>query len=289
MLSNQKGFAPLIILLVVGIIAVVGFFLFKQAGTRVDLPDVGIGQKVSEADFAFIEDPILKKHFVTQANVADYRTTGTSPGSGLKQVSEVQIRGNSWNRREVESNGATEVKNTITIGDTMYLKDYSDNKWWKQIMKFEETEVVDEEVTENTKPKDFKEEYSDPEITYKSLGKENCGLSASSGLTCYKYQQYFSKDPEFKRTFWFDDKDYLLRKEQGGFGEFISTIEYSYDGIDITAPSPTKDVPEGKSIYDYTSAGYNRATPDTPTYDQLQEAIPTVNLDEMDYQYPEGY
>ena len=285
----QRGFAVIgiVVILVIAVAAIAGFILLNQnqsgqGATGVNAPGT-ITQKATEADFSFIEDPTLRKHFVTQANVAGYRTTGSSPASGLKQTSEAQIRGDEWSRREVEENAGVEVKNMITIGDTIYLKDYSDNTWWKQVMKFEDLPETDDEEDVYTEPKDFKEEYSNPQISYDSLAEEACGK-----LTCFKYQQYFSKDPEFKRAFWFDDQDYLLRKEQGGFGEFITTIEYSYDAINIQAPSPTKEVPAGKSIYDYMSEGYTQTTPGLPVYDQMPE-IPSVDIEDYSFEYPEGY
>lgn len=252
-INNKGAINPLIIVAVLAIVGIGGYFFLSQKGS---LPSPVSGpslvQKATEKDFDFINDPELKKHFVAQANKTDYRTKSTSPGSGLTSLMEVQIKGDSWNNRNIESDGSKETKHMVTIGDTIYLKDYSDNKWWKQTIKYE-TPKEEEDMEE---PKDFKEEYSQPNITYKSLGKEDCGPSAK-GLTCFKYEQALPDSPEVKRVFWFDDKEYLLRKDQSGFGEFIATIEYSYDGINITAPSPTKDVPEGRDIYEYSSLGAN--------------------------------
>lgn len=245
---------PKIILIVAAVVAAIagGYFFLSQNKSSVPLPIPGAEQtilpKATEKDFDFITDPTLKKHFVAQSNKTAYRTKTISPGSGLKVVNEIQIKGDSWSMRDIESDGPKEIKHMVTIGDTTFLKDYSDNRWWKQTIKFEEKK----DEGQNNEPADFKEEYSKPELTYKELGKEDCGPSAK-GLTCFKYEQIFPESPEMKRIFWFDDKDYLLRKDQAGFGEFVGTVEYSYDGINITAPSPTKDVPEGKNIYEYSS------------------------------------
>lgn len=266
---NSKGAANvLIIVAIIAAVAIGGYFLMQKGS--VSIPSVGgpsLNQRATEKDFDFIQDPTLKKHFVAQANQTSYRSKSTSPGSGLTTVNEIQIKGDSFNFREIESDGAKEKKHMITLGDTIYLKDYADNKWWQQTIKPEKQK---EEKGEEEEPKDFKEEYSKPNLTYKSLGKEACGK-----LTCFKYEESDPKNPEVKRTFWFDDKEYLLRKEQGGFGEFIATVEYSYDGINIQAPSPTKDVPEGKSIYEYSSEV--NVVPTVPTSDYVPQ-IPT-NLD----------
>lgn len=262
---------PKIIIIVAVIIAAVAgsYLLISKNKVSVPIPVPGLEQtilpKAAEKDFDFIQDPILKKHFVAQANKSSYRTKTVSPGSGLTTVNEIQVKGVSWNMRDIESDGSKEMKHLINIGDTTYLKDYSDGKWWKQILKPEETK---EEKEAPEKPKDFKEEYTKPNLTFKSLGKEACG-----NLNCYKYEQTMPETPDVKRVFWFDDKEYLLRKDQGGYGEFIVTIEYSYDGIDIKAPSPTKDVPAGKNIYDYSTLQTNLSNkipaPSQPSIDNL--------------------
>lgn len=152
--------------------------------------------------------------------------------------------------RTIDFNGTKEVSDMITVGDFTYLKDYSDNKWWKQGMNQPETDSEPEMTGEPEDTKDVEtiaDEYSKKEqSTFTNLGEEACG-----NLICHKFQEAMPDYPEATRTFWFDTKQYLLRKEENGFGEFLSTNEYEYDGVNVTAPSPTKDVPEGKSIYEY--------------------------------------
>ncbi|MDP3973929.1 MAG: hypothetical protein Q8P92_03795 [Candidatus Daviesbacteria bacterium] len=285
--TSKGSVNPVVIIVVLAIAAIGGYFFLSQKGSlpSPSLPSTStLTPRATEKDFESItEDPTLRKHFAAQANKTDYRYKGTSPGSGLTTVNEVQIKGESVNSKEIESDGSKEKKHLIILGDTTYLKDYSDNKWWKQTIKPEE--IPDEEGAEE--PKDFKEEYSQPDLQYKSLGKEDCG-SHASGLTCFKYEQIFPDSPETKRFFWFDDKDYLLRKDQAGFGEFIATIEYSYDNINITTPSPTKDVPEGRSIYEY-SLGSDTMTPPSPTENQIPEIPTDLNMGEQNTEEPLDY
>lgn len=247
--KNQKGVAHLILIIVVIVaaIAAVGFLAIKGKGTSLETPSLpGITQRATEADFSFVEDPNLKKHFVAQANQTKYRTKTYSEAADLNFVNEVEIKGENFNTRDIEqSAGGEERKHTIQIGDTTYVKDYSDSAWWKQTLKPMEVTPGEEPKEE---PTDFKTEYSKPDLQFKFLGKESCG-----NMTCFKYEQT-TGGPEgmaFSRIFWFDDKQYLLRKEETAVGEFGTKVEYSYDNINISPPSPTKDVPAGKSIYDY--------------------------------------
>lgn len=218
-----------------------GFFLYKSG--KLPVPGLsGVAMRATEADFANIEDPTLRKHFVAQANVNSFRTVSESSGKGTKDTSEYQLKGDSFSYWMKSEDGGKEVSQVVVIGEATYVKDYSDETWWKQTAKAEETPQEETPVT----PEDLKEAYmkEDPAL-YKGLGQEACG-----DLTCYKYEQTY-KDSPGTRTFWFDTKKYLLRKQVSGYGEFSSTVEYSYDGVSISAPSPTKDVPEGKNIYEY--------------------------------------
>ncbi len=235
---------PLIIIVAIVALAGIGYFLYSQ-GKLSFLPSLPGVTRVTEADFEFIEDATLRKHMVAQANKTAYRTKTYSDGADLYFTTEVQIKGEEFNTRDIESTpDGKETKHKIVIGNTTYVKDYSDNKWWKETVTPEE--LPEEETSDE--PIDYKEEYSQPDLKFKALGKEACG-----NLTCFKYEQLNGgqEGMAFKRIFWFDDREYLLRKDQVTVGEFTNSIDYSYDNINIIAPSPTKDVPAGKSIYDY--------------------------------------
>ncbi len=206
--------------------------------------------RVTEKDFEFIDDATLRKHMVAQANATSFRTRMMSSGLGATMVQEIAFKGTEFSMRSWQENETKKSAEMIVMGDTTYLKDYKDNTWWKQVAVPNET--VESGPVDEVEPPDFKKEYTEMKDTtvYKNLGQEACGT-----LTCYKYTQVDSQNPEGVRTFWFDVKDFLLRKEESGYGEFSSSSVYEYEGIAITAPTPTKDVPAGKSIYEYMIYG----------------------------------
>lgn len=281
MLLNSKGsVSPLIIAAVLAVVAI-GYYVLAQQGS-LPVPGISLTPRATEKDFAFIEDATLRKHFVAQANQTTYRTKSYSTGADLNFVTEVQIRGENFNTRDIEyDHSGKETKHKVALGDTAYVKDYADGKWWKQTFTPEEATTEEEETKQ---PTDFKEEYTKQGPTYKALGKEPCG-----NLMCFKYQE---QDTEkgglgLLRTFWFDDRKYLLRKEESTAGEFSVQVEYSYDGINITTPSPTKDVPKGKSIYDYYyQAPSNSQVPSAQEIKKIQQqfGVPEQNPD-TNYNY----
>lgn len=238
--------------------------------------------RVSESDFKDIDDPLIRKHLAAQINIGKYRIRSTSSGMDGEQLMELVMSGEEVHYHMVQSAGGKEMVNMITIGDTTYLKDQKDGKWWKQVAKPETESTKTEEMQDTFKPADFKEEYTkNVGVEYKSLGEESCG-----SLTCHKYEEITSSSPEGKRTFWFDTKELLLRKEVHGFGEFQSTMEYSYDNLSIKAPSPTKDVPEGKSVYDYMVTGM-MGEDASQEYEAAKKMMEQYQSE--DYSMPEGY
>lgn len=273
MLAKRKlysGLAPVVIIVVILIIGAIGAYFFTKGGGS--LGGVSpFGPKITEKDFAFVEDPLVRKHLATQANVTSYRTKTTVSGFSRTTTSEIQYTGTDIKYRTIESEGSKEISHLISIGDTTYVKDYSDNKWWKQTFK-------PEEIKEDEKPTDVKEEYKQLEVKkpiYKKLGEEACG-----NLTCYKYQETIPGAGI--RTFWFDKSKFLLRKDEFTSGGIKATNEYEYNAISITAPSPTKDVPEGRSVYEYLGA----AVPAAPTNTETT-SVPTIPPG-FDYSVPAG-
>lgn len=263
MLQKRKlilGVVPIAIVIVV-VVIIIGagaYFFTKGGGAGTSL----FGPKISEKEFEFVDDPLVRKHLATQANVTSYRTKTITSGFNRTTTTEVQYSGNDFKYRTIDYEAGKEISHQISIGDTVYVKDYSDNKWWKQTIKPEET-------SEEDKPVDVKEEYKQLEVkkpTYKKLVEEACG-----NLTCYKYQENISGAI---RVFWFDKSKFLLRKDEITFGGIKGTNEYEYDGISINAPSPTKDVPEGRSIYEYVGTSGTAPAPAPVVPPEFNYSVP---------------
>lgn len=265
-LSEGDAKLPVLFLLVtLGILVAGGYFVYKTVllnGTFVPNPITKVTElaggkilpKVQETDFAFVEDPEVRKNFVAQTNTTKFRVISNSSGRGTEAFTEVDYKSDS----DVRMYTKMEQTEIITIGNTTYLKDPADGIWWMEKAKPVPTGEADsQEDPSIMSPEDFKTDIeSKQNMTYKKLGEEPCPVPVGAGLTCYKYEETEAGNADSpKRTFWFDTKSYLLRKEINGYGEFTSTNEYTYDNISISAPSKTKAVPEGKSIYEMMAFG----------------------------------
>lgn len=254
-------FSPLLIIILVVVVAIlggVGYFLFGRGGMGGSSPLGSKGnsmmtQKAKESDFAYIDDELLRKHMAAQANAAKFKVVSKSSGYGGSTTMIYDMDGDTVKYRTTSSGEGLE-SDMIVIEDTTYIKDFKDGKWWKQTQKPGEVNDEIESKMEEYVANDAEEEEAEfVKTQYKNLGKEACG-----DLTCYKYEQLDPNDgteSAGRRLFWFDTDDYLLRKDLSEYGEFSSESEYSYKDVSVEKPSPTKDVPEGKNIYEYMMTG----------------------------------
>src|SRR3989338_4947900 len=232
MIKNQEGFIPLVAIVCIVVATTIfggSFFLSKEYAFN-HAPQSII--PVTEDDFENIKDPILRKHFVTWANQKNYQVKTTASQKKGYTLLEVQKNGNS-NYRSIENDGSHDISETISLNDMLYVKDYSDNSWWKQIItpldSQDQQSIVDQRQNE---------------FIYNKLPLENCG-----NKSCYVYEETYPQDPQAKRVFLFDNQDYLLRKEDLLFGEFKITNEYYYKSTQILPPFPIKNIPNKESIY----------------------------------------
>ena len=253
-------FSPLLIIVLVVVVAIlggVGYFLFGKGGTGGSpLGSKGgsmMTQKAKESDFAYIDDELLRKHMAAQANATKFKVISKSSGYGGSTTMIYDMDGDTVKYRTTSSGEGME-SDMIVIEDTTYIKDFKDGKWWKQTQKpGEENSEIESKMDEYMVKDAEEEEMEFVKMKYNNLGEEACG-----DLTCYKYEQLDPNDgteSAGKRLFWFDTDDYLLRKDLSEYGEFSSESEYFYEDVSVEKPSPTKDVPEGKNIYEYMMTG----------------------------------
>lgn len=243
-----RGVSKVVIIAIVAIVLIIGggvYFLTQKAGNNPLASIVGGAKLSSECKH---KDPDLCK-FLNNASSRDtFSMTSKIKMDGMEMESLYEISGSEKFHMKSSQNGK-EISNTITIGDTTYTLDYSDNTWWKTAYKEEVIEENSESEQEMMKDEfEFKDE--DDTASYKFIAKEEC-----RGLNCFKYEVIDPNMSDSKQFIWFDDRDYLIRKvvvEGSDVGSSESI--YSYEGISISAPSPTK---EGSMEDAASTSGYS--------------------------------
>lgn len=229
---------------------------------------------LTEQELSGITDPLVRKHLVAQASQTSYRVTNLPSGSNQETVvTEIQMKGTDFGFHTYTDTNGQKSREMIMLGDTTYVKDPSDNAWWKQSKQPDASGNPSMFGFSLPKLSDVKDDFVKKQTTatFKQLGSESCGKAAPT-LTCYKYEETDSDNSTASRTFWFDNQQYLLRQEQRGSGMLTT---YDYDNVNITAPAPTKDVPEGQSIYMYLLGNPAKSPVGTPTGKKVPVGMPS--------------
>ncbi len=235
-MPKRRGFAPIIVILVVVVLAAAagGYFFFSKGGSLSSIPGVPGGValnpncKFNEPDLCkFINNFKLTNNYSAKSTFSD--KSGKKSGSTFESVGDNKTH-------MATSTDGKEDYNVITIADTTYTKDYSDNKWWKQKQP-KVSPSPGSQASTNIKDEVAKTDQPEDKTTYKKIGMEACDLRQ-----CFKYQVIDPANTDTTEYIWFDNKEYLLRKERSeGKDGTVSETTISYDKVNISEPTPTKD------------------------------------------------
>ncbi len=229
---EMRGISKMIIILAIAVLLVGGGVLYFMSQKGIN-PAASLIGKTLNPNCEY-KDPDLCKFFNNWKEMSNYSMKSIMKANGTTSESTYEISGTDKTHMVSSENGK-ESYNTITIGDTTYTKDYLDNKWFKQTFKADPNATPTPK--EDTKITFDDKKMIEEKIEYKALGKEACG-----SLTCFKYQEISANDNGTTSYIWFDDKEYVLRRnmmtDKTGT-ESDST--FSYDSVNIATPSPVKE------------------------------------------------
>ncbi|MBI2592309.1 hypothetical protein HYW36_02415 [Candidatus Saccharibacteria bacterium] len=229
-LSNQ---AKLTLAAVVIIVAGGGIYLAtNNNGTSVN-------KELQSKCTTEVNDETFCKFVGIFGNAGDYKvnvnTNDQSGATALELASDSQGNSSMLVKKDGQEQGSVIVFNGVT-----YLKDYTDNQWFK----YSSTDANKPEVLDLKKEfakGDFKGEQGQ-KLEYKKIGTEKCG-----NLTCFKYQIVDPQKPNEEGFIWFDTKDYLLRRVTAKNGADTTEMTLVYAKVSIGEPSPTKAIPSANT------------------------------------------
>lgn len=250
------GKTGIIVLSIIALLAVTGIYIYRSGNgiqikeansiplSKKSIPSKSIqAGKESVQPSPVISEPVLKEHIEAQNNISAYRIISEEKDVNSKTVSEFQKKGENVNKSVIKYSRSKEQSALIILDGVAYVKDYADNSWWKQKVSGSE-----DSLSEETKDMLAKVSGTSRD-SYTFLREESCG-----NQTCLLYEETIESGGS--RYFIFNKETSLLQEEQFGTEPFTTVNTYEYNDISITAPKKTKDVPAGKSIFDYyTPAG----------------------------------
>lgn len=159
----------------------------------------------------------------TVANLGQY---GTSTSEMKMLGSDMEV--NSYKDGQLESS-------MISFGGVTYFKDLKDNAWYS----------VGDADGNFSDPKEslveiqatYNEDNLDMQIN--KIGSEACG-----NLTCDKYEIIDTMGEDGSKSYvWIDTKEHLARKMEFSFEGGSNVMEYKYETVQISKPSPIKEMP----------------------------------------------
>lgn len=241
---NQRGLgAPLIILLLVAVAAVggAGYYVFQKQKSDTKLSQTPEQKQAEDKCNSLLDDEDLCKLASTYDMNGQMKTTivSTSPdGQTGTMVMESDGQGNS---RFTTTSGGKVVGGFVYFNNTTYTQSPVDGSWTKYAGGDEQN---NNPLSDFDSAFDFEENKPEAERTqYKKIGKEACGEHS-----CFKYQVIDPATPNTELFIWFDDHEYKLRRMTFKDGEQSGTMEFSYEAVTITEPSPVVEAPNYENM-----------------------------------------
>jgi hypothetical protein len=238
--NDQRGIAHVVEIVIIAVIVlgVGGFIAWRVMDSQKQQnANNGSGNTQLANVPCNLDDKDLCKFFSSWQASGQYKVTSSQTAEGKTSTSTYEASDNGKNYHMTMAIEGMPYE-IIGIGDTLYTKDSSDGKWWKQqLPKDQENNVKGNYNYDFEAPTADTQEQASQEPTYKKIGKEACG-----NLMCFKYEVVDPSSPSSKQTLWFDDKDYQLRRMRLESDGTISDQSFAYSSVSITAPSPTKDL-----------------------------------------------
>jgi outer membrane lipoprotein-sorting protein len=229
---NERGIAHILIIVIIVVLAVAGgagYYVYnKQKDKNATSPEV---TAAIAAACKTVDKDVCK--FMTNWKENDYYTiSATSTSGGVASTMTMQIQGDN---SHMTSTGGTPYE-VISIGNSTYTKDFSDNSWWK----YTSTTPTPTETTSSTDLTFTESSETIPEAqrtVYRKIATEACGA-----LNCLKYQVLDPSDTTTTNYIWFDNHDYQLRRMRTTSAEGTYDMVVSYEKFTLTVPTPTKEM-----------------------------------------------
>lgn len=274
MKSNQKGLGAVLIIVVLVVLVAIGaagYFVLRKSG---DVASNAVSSVVESAETkkaldeckkAYSDEDLCKalSNFI---GLKQYQTTMTSSESGGLSFT-IEVDGDKTYSKQTLNGKTIE---SISQGNTVYTKDNTDGKWWKQVFETPKSSITDDLKLDTN----FTDEAT--KTTYTKIGQEACDK-----LTCNKYKvtETSSKDTQY---IWIDTKDNLIRRMSVESSDGSKTeISYTYNKKSIDIPNNTKDASPTQSVVpmDFYS-GMNSTTTSGNTMDSGDSSQSDMMMEE---------
>jgi outer membrane lipoprotein-sorting protein len=243
--KDERGIAHILAIIIVVVLVLVGaagYYVWDKQKNKDTAGSNAVTSAAVAAACKTVDKDVCKFMSNWKAN-AYFTISATQTSSGTTTTMTMQMQGDNY--RMVASGGS--AFEMIKIGSITYIRDASDNTWWKQTDASASTSATTVEQDMNLTFKESAESTPAAQrVVYRKVATEACGTR-----TCLKYQVLDPAEASTTTYLWFDNHDYQLRRVQTTDAEGSYDMAFTYDKFTLTAPSPTKDMTSGvdSSIY----------------------------------------
>ena len=265
----MKKKLPLIIL-VVALVGLAVLFLTRKNGPELaknKIQQAAVKEMLANCKY----DKDVCEYMAAQAQAMQ-------EGVIITSTNKVDGYGTTTSEMKVDGEGNTEINtykedklqsSMISLGDETYIKDLEDGAWYMMpVYDYEESEEEEDTLAE------IKETYEfDDNMRINKVGTEACG-----NLTCDKYEMITVFDEEGQAAtsyVWVDTKEHLARKMEYSYAGSISTMEYKYESVKVSKPSPIKEMPG----MNYDGADDSADMEGMPSQEEIEQMMQEYSLD----------
>lgn len=239
-IKNQRGLAPIAIVLVVLVLAVAGAaYYFVSKNGKSSQGGTSVSNKAAEAECQkAIDDKDLCKMVSSYEFGGNYSVVMTVTQDG--ETSNWTVRNDGDNSHSIMSSEGQSTEFISHNGDS-FMKN-PDGTW----VKYPKTEGADvsDPTSDLTSDFNFGDDFDEAEAGhYTKVGKEPCG-----NLTCFHYKYTHPKDAEESYDIWFDDKEYKIRKMTSVSADGTAEMLFTYGDAKVSPPSDYTEMPDYSSM-----------------------------------------
>lgn len=225
--------SPILIVILLLVLGFTGFIYLQRLSldkVKTNLPE----KKISAVPSCEFGDINFCRYIDASAKVRDSKAHSilkSKNGNTIESFFENSGNNFTYSSRE---DGVDKVA-IVKLDNTTYTKNFVRDNWQKEVKKtddFGKQENVNGNFAFNIKELNQRGVKESGKKMFKAMGNDLCGK-----LTCYKYQLItIGKENELSYI-WFDNKDFLLRKQQSQLSDGSEfSINYSYEKVSIEAP-----------------------------------------------------
>ncbi len=233
--KDQRGLAPVMIVVVVVVLAAIGVVGWKMTQKDSVTKNATPAEKaaISACEKTLNDKDLCKFTGNYNLDKLPYKVVITSTGASAGTLT--MLSDGKGNTQLTSAGAGASSFDSISLNGDTYLKG-EDGTWVKYPKSSSSPTPAETNPTGNLKFDTSAAAIAASGITYKKIGKEACG-----SLTCIKYQVIDKATPGTTQFFWFDTKDYRMERYSTKDATSSTDMVITYQAVTIKAPTPVKD------------------------------------------------